>query len=72
LFLEWVSPSGFPVLNRYHKPEEPKTIELKTYGVRVRHNLALEFKDEPWATKTIRRLRQTLSTLWTARTWCRS
>jgi hypothetical protein len=53
LFLEWVSPSGFPVLNRYHELKEPERFNLITYGKRVRHNLAVEFKDEPWETKTL-------------------
>jgi DNA-directed RNA polymerase len=53
LFLEWITPSGFPVLNRYHELNEPETINLKTYGVRVRHNIVLEFKSEIWETKTI-------------------
>ena len=53
LFLEWTTPSGFPVLNRYHEPKEPETINLKTYGVRVRHDIVTGFKDEIWKTKTI-------------------
>jgi DNA-directed RNA polymerase len=51
--LEWTTPSGFPVLNRYHEPKEPETINLKTYGVRVRHDIAIAFKDEIWRAKAI-------------------
>jgi DNA-directed RNA polymerase len=53
LFLEWVNQSDFPVLHRYHRPKESETINLKTYGVRVRHNLVLAFEDAIWREKTI-------------------
>ncbi len=53
LFLSWMTPSGFWVLHRYHEHEEPETFNLITQGVRVRHNLAVEFKDEIWEGKTI-------------------
>jgi DNA-directed RNA polymerase len=53
LFLEWITPSGFPVLNRAHKPKEAKTFNLITYGVRVRHDLKVEFEEKIWKSKVI-------------------
>jgi DNA-directed RNA polymerase len=50
-FLEWTTPSGFPVLNRYHKQKEPERFNLITAGVRVRHKLSVGFEDEAWKTK---------------------
>jgi Autographiviridae RNA polymerase len=52
-FLWWTSPSDYDVLNRHHRSKEPKRIKCTTYGVTVRHSLALEFEDEPWRTKTV-------------------
>jgi DNA-dependent RNA polymerase-like protein len=53
LHLEWINPSGFPVLSRHHKPKKPETFNLITYGVRVRHDLAVEYEDEIDKTKAI-------------------
>jgi DNA-directed RNA polymerase len=51
--LEWITPSSFPVLSRYHKAKKPVTFALRTYGVRMRHDLAVEFEDKPNRRKAI-------------------
>lgn len=38
-FMEWTSPSGFPVANRYQKPNIV-TVNCMSGGVRVRHDIA--------------------------------
>src|SRR5262245_16429968 len=53
LFLNWTTPSGFPVLNRYHKRKEPETFNLITYGIRVRHDISVDFEKSIWETKAI-------------------
>jgi hypothetical protein len=40
-FLEWTTPTGFPVSNRYYQ-EKLKTINLLRHGARIRHKVAYE------------------------------
>jgi DNA-directed RNA polymerase, mitochondrial len=40
-FLEWTTPTGFPVSNRYYQ-ERLKTIYLVRHGERIRHQVAYE------------------------------
>ena len=40
-FLEWTTPTGFPVSNRYNQ-EKFKTINLVRHGERIRHRFAVE------------------------------
>jgi DNA-directed RNA polymerase len=44
-FMEWRSPSGFPVSNRYQKPNMI-TVNCMSGGVRVRHDIADGVTDE--------------------------
>jgi DNA-dependent RNA polymerase len=44
-FMEWTSPSGFPVANRYQKPNMI-TVNCMCGGVRVRHDIADGVTDE--------------------------
>ena len=51
--LTWTSPTGFPVRNAYHVPNE-KRVSLKRRGIRVRFNLADGATTEIRMGKTIR------------------
>jgi DNA-directed RNA polymerase len=44
-FLEWTSPTGFPVSNRYQHPNVI-TVNIKRGSLRIRHNIAEGVSDE--------------------------
>jgi len=43
--LRWFSPTGLPVVNRYHKPNT-RTVEMPLRGVRVRYKVATNWSSE--------------------------
>jgi DNA-directed RNA polymerase len=53
LFLEWTTPSGFPVSNRYQKPKT-RVVDCMSGGVRVQHKLAIGVTDKINRKKVLR------------------
>ena len=52
--LTWTNPTGFPVRNAYHVPQEPRRVSLQRGGVRIRFNLADGATKEISMEKTLR------------------